>query len=351
MTEPATTADPLDEAILKLLAQVPQRWEELNREALSALEDKALFLLTGAGLIERKFFIRAWLIGHPVQVEVTALLTGEKGLAKAMDPVFATVWNCWEGFYRQRKDGPEESRPMFFCQRTAPEQWRLNDQGVIACQDVAQGRSKVVLDFVHRRTAVFYGKVVPGYGRAERIEKVHRADSPTKVEVTNLSELSGPLKDIAAILQRSFDKASTPTVQQEPESTTQSASDEKDDEDILYGQPEVDPHDDRVVYWLGKRLYLGRDSQVSRLFWLLAEHVGRPHDLSEIQRLLDGFETSDRIGSSEEEIKKAMQRVRKAVSTLRKRMREAKLDTHFMIVREGSDDYPNYTMVQRFGKS
>jgi len=84
--------------------------------------------------------------------------------------------------------------------------WRLTDQGVLARQDLEAGKSKTVLDFVQRRTAVFYRRVVPGHGRAERIETTREAVEPAKVEVTNLAEVSGPLKDIANVIQIGFEK-------------------------------------------------------------------------------------------------------------------------------------------------
>ena len=100
---------------------------------------------------------------------------------------------------------------------------------------------------------------------------------------------------------------------------------------------------------MGKRLYLGHDTQISRVFWLLAKHLGRPQHLGAMQRAVDGFETF-REDHGEEAFKKAMQRLRKAVSKLRDRLREHELDTHVMILKEGPNDWPSYTMIGRFSK-
>jgi len=48
----------------------------------------------------------------------------------------------------------------------------------------------------------------------------------------------------------------------------------------------------RIAWCVGKRIYLGHDTQVSRLFWLLASPVGRAHTLAEVQRAIDGIETA-----------------------------------------------------------
>ncbi|MBD3291351.1 MAG: hypothetical protein GF393_00395 [Armatimonadia bacterium] len=112
------------------------------------------------------------------------------------------------------------------------------------------------------------------------------------------------------------------------------------------GGPEPDPYDDRKVVWFGKRVFLGGDTQIRRLFWLLARPVGSAHRQGEVQRAVDGMET-DRADDPEE-AKRADQRVRKAVSKLRDRLREAQLDTHVLIVRGGPQDAPEYSMVLRF---
>lgn len=117
-----------------------------------------------------------------------------------------------------------------------------------------------------------------------------------------------------------------------------------------FGAPQVDPYDKRVVNWVGKRLYLGHDTQVSRLFWLLAKPIGVARNLGEVQRAVDQMET-DRDERGEAEFQLAMNRLAKAISKLRKQLREHDLDDHVLIVKGGERDWPNYTMVARFGES
>jgi hypothetical protein len=196
----------VEEAILQLLKRIPERWEELDPEALSAVEEEALVLLTGAGLVERRFSIRLSLIGHQMQIEAKASATGEHGLIEAMEPVLRKAWDAWADFYKEHAEGPEEERPTFFCEQTGPESWRLTDQGALALQDIEAGDTKVVLDFVLKRTLVFMGKVVPGKGRAEKITAIEGESVPAKVEVTNLGELSGPMAQMANVMQEAFEK-------------------------------------------------------------------------------------------------------------------------------------------------
>ena len=110
-----------------------------------------------------------------------------------------------------------------------------------------------------------------------------------------------------------------------------------------------DEHDPRLAWCMGKRIYLGNDSQISRLFWLLASPIGRACTLADVQRAIDGFETERDEDASDAGFKQAGQRVRKAFSRLRRALREAEVDDHVLIVRGGSAAWPEYTMVLRFG--
>lgn len=114
------------------------------------------------------------------------------------------------------------------------------------------------------------------------------------------------------------------------------------------GGPTEDPHDNRAVWWAGKRIYLGNDTQMSRLFWLLAKPVGRAAMLAEVQRAIDGMETTQDMRP--DEVRKADQRVWKVISKLRAELVKAGLDDHVLIARGGTQADPEYSMVWRFGK-
>lgn len=110
-----------------------------------------------------------------------------------------------------------------------------------------------------------------------------------------------------------------------------------------------DEHDRKIAWCVGKRIYLGEDTQISRLFWLLASPLGRVCSLGEVQRAVNHEESSREMNISEEQIRKANQSVRKAISKLRARLIEADADDHLFINRGGSQKHPEYTMVLRFG--
>jgi hypothetical protein len=78
-------------------------------------------------------------------------------------------------------------------------------------------------------------------------------------------------------------------------------------------RPQRDRHNRGVVWWFGKKLYLGGDNtHVRRLFNLLAYPVGRSHTLADIKRELDGFEADRTLGYAQAEVKRADDRLRKS---------------------------------------
>ncbi|MBI1367147.1 MAG: hypothetical protein GC162_00685 [Planctomycetes bacterium] len=201
-----TTIGPEDDAILKLLSEAPSCWTPLEVNTLTAVEERTLQRLTGAALVERRFTVRLSLIGHPIRLDVTATATGEYGLVEAMEPVLRQACELWADFYKENSTTGPGDKPRFFCEQTQPHQWRLTSEGVQAQQDLTEGHAKRVLDFVQKRTVVFYGLMVRGYGRAERIELSQQPQPPAQVEVINMSEVSGPLAQMAAMMEQLFTK-------------------------------------------------------------------------------------------------------------------------------------------------
>ncbi len=79
--------DPLAVAIIALLERVPHRWEALERNDLTALEDRALQMLVARGLIEFRMGGHLAIAGDPRPIRFRIEFTGEGGLPQAMGPV------------------------------------------------------------------------------------------------------------------------------------------------------------------------------------------------------------------------------------------------------------------------
>ncbi|MBN1341749.1 MAG: hypothetical protein JXQ73_03670 [Phycisphaerae bacterium] len=169
---------------------------------------------------------------------------------------------------------------------------------------------------------------------------VHRVPPPSAAEALEVTPIRQPREEQAA----------QPNTRSQPAQTDEGDDEQghPPDDELQFGLPAEDPYDSRVVNWLGKRLYLGRDTQVSRLFWLLARRPGVPHDLGDVQQAVDGV-WMDLGEAGDAEFRKTMNRIAKALSKLRMHLRENNLDDHVLIVKEGPSDGPSYTMISRFG--
>lgn len=206
---PSAVSD-LDAAILDLLNRLPLKWAPLDLDALTAIEQEALKLLLAGGMVERRFSIRVSLIGHPESIEATLTATGEFGFAEALEPVLKATWEAWADEYLKDKAGAPQDRPTFHCERIGAEEARLTADGQQARADVEAGRTRAVLDFLHRRTLVFLGTTVRGYGRTEKLRTVKVATEPAvplQVEVVN----KGPLAAIADTLAKWFEQQARQT--------------------------------------------------------------------------------------------------------------------------------------------
>ena len=82
---------------------------------------------------------------------------------------------------------------------------------------------------------------------------------------------------------------------------------------------------------------------------LLLQVAGRARTLAEVQRAVDGMETTRDLDATGDEFQRASQRVRKAIAKLRQAVRENCADTHLPIVRGGDARISEYTLVLRFG--
>jgi len=173
-------------------------------------------------------------------------------------------------------------------------------------------------------------------GHARRVPDPKDAEATEKASEVTLTDAHGVETDESQTVR---------TVEEPQERNTAR------DDDEQFGGPEEDPYHSRAVRWYGKRLYLGPEgSQVRNLFMLLASKPGVPHSLGEVQLAVDGMGTY-REQHGDDAFRKSMNRIAKALSKLRKHLRENDLDNHVVILKEGPRDEPSYTLVLRFGNS
>jgi hypothetical protein len=203
----------VERLIVRLLKNVPERWEAYDWSTLTELEARALSLLVAAGMIERRITFRLVAVGSPLSTEATITFTGEAGWRQALEYVVASTWNDWRAIFEERNSGEFKTASMFHCQRVGREQWRLTEMGVEAQRDLDTDEKSIVLDFVLRRRffdgrrRLDNGRItqrlpVPGKGTLEQIARV----SPSSLTGVNIANWPEGAEALARVLAELFEK-------------------------------------------------------------------------------------------------------------------------------------------------
>ena len=164
-------AEMLEPAVAELLRRIPDTWQAYRPDDLTETQSQALFLLTAAGMVERRERLRLRMVNHPVVAEATITVTGEYGDVEALEPIAAQLWADWQDSFHKWKEGDTPNVASLHCERLEPSEWRLTDQGVAARKSLADGEQNVVFDFVLKR-GFFDGQPRLVNGRVCRREPV-----------------------------------------------------------------------------------------------------------------------------------------------------------------------------------
>ncbi|MCW5775866.1 MAG: hypothetical protein KIS87_05405 [Phycisphaeraceae bacterium] len=205
-----TTTD-VAAAVESLLRSIPERWADFDHDELSAAEQRAVFLLVAAGLVERRIGVRGEFAGQAPAIEFTVDATGEYGLVEAMESVVAETWTMWgQAFVAWKVSDAGASTPFRFT-RTGLDRWRLTEQGVTARDDLGVdapspgaaafvGSRQRALEFVLRAGHQSNRPPVRGEGRLVEMKSGDGQDrapaSPTRVALANSPELAAAFRDL-----------------------------------------------------------------------------------------------------------------------------------------------------------
>jgi hypothetical protein len=215
--------DSIEDLVSFFLRTVPETWTDHGSSKLSELQERAIRLLTAAGMIERRVTFRLRMAGQPVAVEATISLIGEVGLAQAMRFVLKETWNEWQKAFEEQRSADLKVESNFHCERIGDEQWRLTAEGVVARKDLDTGNAPTVFDFVLRR-GFFDGQPrllpdggvsqrlpVAGRGALERIRRVSGDTGPTGVAISNWEAGAQAFASAFAVLLKAKQAADEPT--------------------------------------------------------------------------------------------------------------------------------------------
>ncbi len=213
---------PLEEAVVRLLLQAPENWQPTPSD-LAQQERQALEALVGAGLVERRITFAVRLPGQTEQATISIEVTGEFGLAEAMEAAVQDLWLRWGERWAELHKQIDTPRPIVEVQENL---WRLTADGESAQTDLGgtlKDRQRVI-DFVLKR-GFFDGtpkrlpdgritrrQPVQGYGRLLRCQIENAPSGPVGVQVANWAEGA---EAFAQAFERLF-QAFTPPAKESP---------------------------------------------------------------------------------------------------------------------------------------
>lgn len=325
----------------ELLSSLSDQWRLIDLNAMDRIQPALLLMGTATGLIECRLRCRAWTDSAAVEAEVVVVglwldLTGQSVLCDE----FRKAVPAWEG-----KRVAVQVEPAIEA--------RLTLEGLEAQANVNSPMDMTWLVMAYMVSKPRAARVklrltgpaaVPGVAQAAPAhDQTH-----TPAALADLAEAVRQIRDDVHGIRKAMASGHQPVAHGQAKAADHGDEHDSGEGDDDFGGPQPDPQDNRVALWMGKRIYLGHGTCVSRLFWLLAQPPGRARSWVEVQQAVDGMEISPSVGSSKDEIRKSQQRVRKAISNLRRQLVDSGLDDHVLITKGGTQEDPDYTMLSRF---
>lgn len=268
----ADEATRLAPVVAQLLRDVPDKWAAFDPAEMTAEQDRALYLLTAAEMVERRLRFRVSMVTAPTLLEAVLTVTGVEGFHEGMNPLLAKAWSLWEERFKAWNAGDARETTPFIVESVPPHEWRLTQSGILARNDIDAGDTGG-LDFVLWQ-GFFDGQPRPtqdgrisqrcptaGFGRLESLTE--RANGPElpRVNVANWSEgvevLSGRvLADVGTMLANHFKASGAAAVNASP--------DARHSADFSH------------VYWFGQeyKFAIGLQAGAVRALWAEWEKTG-----------------------------------------------------------------------------
>lgn len=184
----------LQALIPRMLMKIPKRWQKWNPDSLTDMQERTLFLLVAAGLVERRCRLRMQMLGHPVSLEASLTTTGEAGVS-SLETGAAAMWHEWADAWQKWKESDTAGTSPFHAERLAPEEWRLTAEGVTARKDLRAGKLSLVFEFVLKTGFFRNRKPVTGRSRLLKLDRKQTPErcasndqNPVSLEISNWDE-------------------------------------------------------------------------------------------------------------------------------------------------------------------
>lgn len=196
----------IENAVIELLQRIPSKWEAVDPDSLTQLDEVALFKLVAAGLVQRQVSLMVTThfgetseSNHAVELRCYGVQGLEEACALLSEKLVKRFGSVPTSIHVESLNN---------------EKWRLTIDGVEAAKDVAAGDTTSVLDFVFERG--YFGeqyavlRLTSGClssedlvrnkrpevrGSGELVSMKEMKERPTRIEVANFDEQGRSLID------------------------------------------------------------------------------------------------------------------------------------------------------------
>jgi hypothetical protein len=336
VSETLRCEDLLDAAIAALLGRLSRDWQTIDTDHVVDLDRQALTLCTWANFVECRF--NAWAWNSASRMQFQCFVTG-----------------CWSDVLPDhiRAVVPSWAGSRVWVQLEPILDARLTSDGLIAQADLLHaGMERLIVLLAAKsqpqppRISVRIqceASAAPG-GVPGPLAAAQATASIGNIVVQNQIVLDPAA--LAVVLAQAAQVAPPPPPEPAKPADKAPGSSPEAPQPVreFTGNAERDRYDERYAWLAGRWIYLGSDTQLGRLFWVLAEPFGRRRSLREVQLAVDGHETSQVVGSTPAQVEQAAKRLRKVLSKLRLRLQESRLDETVMINTNGSGERLTYCL-------
>ena len=180
--------------VAELLRDAPAGWSVRDPAGMTADQERALYLLSAAAFVERRFRLRFSMATAKSSIETVFAATGVQGFMEAIEPAVAKAWGAWQDDWREWASGETRGTMPFAVERLPPDEWRLTAEGRLAQSDIVNGDDGPV-DFVlwrglfdGQRRLTIHRRPIAGHGVLEKLTMHDGAPELQRVAVANWPE-------------------------------------------------------------------------------------------------------------------------------------------------------------------
>ena len=172
--------EPQDEALLKMLFTLPEKWAEYEWDDFTGTEQEVLKRIVAAGLVEEKIWLHCKMEGFKDEVQFQVYRRGDYTQGQQMETIFKAMPGKWF-------DTKGRTKGKYECEVLNSFQARLTDKGVLAKHDYENEKPSFVLHIVETLSEPGVVRICAGLKRV-KCDSRNRSGTGQEKKITYTGE-------------------------------------------------------------------------------------------------------------------------------------------------------------------